>query len=77
LFYLESGDNTNDDDTHPDPEATGDDTTTVLDATANALVVSLYAVIGLQTENNMVIYVTIKGERMLTLLDTGSTHNFI
>jgi hypothetical protein len=25
----------------------------------------------------MVIYVTIKGERLLALLDTGSTHNFI
>jgi hypothetical protein len=33
-------------------------------------------VAGLQTENIMVIYVTIKGECLLALLDTGSTHNF-
>jgi hypothetical protein len=46
----------------PDPEATGDDTAALLDATANALVVSLHVVAGLQMENNMVIYVTIKGE---------------
>jgi hypothetical protein len=49
----------------------------LLEATANALVVPLHAVACLQTENNMVIYVTIKGERLLALLDTGSTHNFI
>jgi hypothetical protein len=34
-------------------------------------------VAGLQTENNMVIYVTIKGERLLALQDTSLTHNFI
>jgi hypothetical protein len=56
--------------TPPDPEVTGEGTTALLDATANALVVSLHAVAGLQTENCMVIYVTIKGERLLTLLDT-------
>jgi hypothetical protein len=28
-------------------------------------------------ENSMVIYITIKGERLLALLDTDSTHNFI
>jgi hypothetical protein len=49
----------------------------LLDVSANALVVSLHAVAGLQTENCMVIYATIKGERLLALLDTGSTHNFI
>jgi hypothetical protein len=38
-----------DDDTPQDPEATWDDTTALLDATANALVVSLHAVAGLQT----------------------------
>jgi hypothetical protein len=61
----------------PDHEATEDDTGALLDASANALVVSLHAVAGLQMENSMVIYVTIKGERLLALLDTGSTHNFI
>jgi hypothetical protein len=47
LFYLESGDYAIDDDTPTDPEAIGDDTATLLDATANALVVSLHAVAGL------------------------------
>jgi hypothetical protein len=49
----------------------------LLDAIANALVVSLHAVEGLETKNSMVIYVTIKGEHLLALLDTSSTHNFI
>jgi hypothetical protein len=75
LFYLES-DNYTDDDTPPDHEATAEDTG-ALDASANALVVSPHAVAGLQTENSMVIYITIKGERLLALLDMGSTHNFI
>jgi hypothetical protein len=56
---------------------TTDGTGALLDASANALVVSLHVVAGLQTENIMVIYVTINGERLLALLDTGSTHNFI
>jgi hypothetical protein len=55
---------------------TRDDTATLLNVTANALVVSQHVVAGLQTENIMVIYVTIKGECLLALLDTGSTHNF-
>jgi hypothetical protein len=77
LFYLESGNYTDDDDTPSDHEATEDDMGALLDASANALVVSLHAAVGLQTENSMVIYVTIKGERLLALLDTSSTHNFI
>jgi hypothetical protein len=71
------GDYADDDNTPPDPEVTGDDTAVLLDATANALVVSLHVVVGLQSKNNMAIYVTTKGERLLALFDTGSTHNFI
>jgi hypothetical protein len=63
LFYLESGNYTDDDDTPLDHEATAEDTGALLYASANALVVSLHAVAGLQTENSIVIYVTIKGER--------------
>jgi hypothetical protein len=76
LFYLESDDYT-EDNTPPDLEVTGDDMAALLDVTANALVVFLHVVVGLQTENSMVIYITIKGECLLALLDTGSTHNFI
>lgn len=47
------------------------------DATANALVVSLYSLAGIRTTNSMVVPVLIKGERFLTLLDTGSTYNFL
>jgi hypothetical protein len=46
MFYLESSDYA-EDDTPLDPEVTGDDTTTLLDATANALVVSLHVVVSL------------------------------
>ena len=44
---------------------------------ANALVVSLHAVAGIKPANSMLMPVTIKGERFLALLDTGSTHNFL
>jgi hypothetical protein len=47
LFYLKSGNYADDDDTPPDPEATGDDTGALQDATANAMVVSLHGVAGL------------------------------
>jgi len=44
---------------------------------ANAFVVSLHAVAGIRTENTMLLPVLVKGERLLALLDTGSTHNFL
>ena len=46
-------------------------------AGANAFVVSLHAVAGIRPANSMLVPVTIKGERFLALLDTGSTHNFL
>jgi hypothetical protein len=44
---------------------------------ANAFVVSLHAVAGIRMENTMPLLVMVKGERLLALLDTGSTHNFL
>jgi hypothetical protein len=44
---------------------------------ANVLAVSLHAFAGIQMSNTMLLPVTIKGERMLALLDTGSIHNFL
>jgi hypothetical protein len=79
VFYLEARDFTDDNDTSTDhetinPMAVEEGAT---DAMANALVVSLYALAGIRTVNSMVVPVMIKGERLLALLDTGSTHNFL
>lgn len=49
------------------PDATG----------ANALVVSLHALTGIRTDKTLLLHVLIKGERLLALMDTGSTHNFL
>jgi hypothetical protein len=49
------------------PEVTG----------ANALVVSLHALAGIRTDKTLLLPVTINGERLLTLMDIGSTHNFL
>lgn len=46
-------------------------------AAANAFVVSLHAVAGIRPANSMLLPVTMKGERVLALLDTESTHNFL
>jgi hypothetical protein len=43
---------------------------------ANVLAVSLHAFAGIRMSNTMLLPVMIKGERLLALLDTGSTHNF-
>jgi hypothetical protein len=49
-----------------------------LDVTgANALVVSLHALAGIQMDKTLLLPVTINGERLLALMDIGSTHNFL
>jgi hypothetical protein len=75
LFYLEADDFVDDD------RAPAEDT---VDATlpdgathAHALVVSMHALVGIQTYHTMLLPVTIKGEHLLALLDTGSTHTFL
>lgn len=40
-------------------------------------VASLHAIIGIRTEDTMQLEVTLNGQELLALLDTGSTHNFI
>jgi hypothetical protein len=77
LFYLESGDYTEDEGGLDGGMAAGEEVAAPVDALANALVVSLHAVAGIPTENTMVVHTTIQGQRLLALLDTGSTHNFI
>ena len=39
--------------------------------------VSLYAIAGIRTENAMLLPVHVHGHRLVALLDSGSTHNFI
>jgi hypothetical protein len=53
----------------PDPEAAS--------AGAPSPHVSLHALAGVRTENAMVLHVTVKGQQLVTLLDSDSTTNFI
>jgi hypothetical protein len=39
--------------------------------------VSLHALVGVRTENAMVLHITVKGQQLVALLDSGSTTNFI
>ena len=72
LFYLETVDE-GDADTVTDTS-----TETTLDSTpATACVVSLHALAGIRNEQTMLLPVTIHGEQLVALLDTGSTHNFL
>uniref|UniRef100_A0ACD5YTZ2 Uncharacterized protein n=1 Tax=Avena sativa TaxID=4498 RepID=A0ACD5YTZ2_AVESA len=80
LFYLETVD-----------DAEVEALTTELDATilfeagvttygpvdATAFVVSLHAMEGIKTAKTMLLPVTINGEHLTALVDTGSTHNFM
>ena len=80
LFYLEVDDFVDD-----DGAPAGDVVAAVLPkeqavdgvAHAHAPVVSMHALAGIRTYHTMLLPVTIKGERLLTLLDTGSTHTFL
>ncbi|XP_047057505.1 protein transport protein SEC31-like [Lolium rigidum] len=47
------------------------------DAAATAFVVSLHALAGIRHERTMLLPITIQGEPLVALLDTGSTHNFL
>ena len=73
LFYLETTDYIDDE----PGELVHQEELADLEATANSLVVSLHAIAGIRPPNAMLLPVIVKGERFLTLLDTGSTHNFI
>jgi len=53
------------------------DAAAAADVHAHALVVSVHALAGIRTFHTMLLPVTIKGERLLALLDTSSTHTFL
>lgn len=38
---------------------------------------SLFTIAAIRTRNTMLLHVDVQGHRLLALLDTGSTHNFI
>ncbi|XP_048566896.1 COPII coat assembly protein sec16-like [Triticum urartu] len=79
LFYLETTDEIEDD----TPEADLGAPTLAEPAAApapgptTAFVVSLHALAGICDERTMLLPVIIHGERLVALLDTGSTHNFL
>ncbi|XP_066374817.1 uncharacterized protein [Miscanthus floridulus] len=81
LFYIETTDYIADDSedatAEDGPPAAHQEEPATQDATRTSLVVSLHAVAGIRPPNAMLLPVTVKGERFLGLLDTGSTHNFI
>ncbi|KAK1615879.1 hypothetical protein QYE76_021396 [Lolium multiflorum] len=74
LFYLETVDDF-EADTLAEPPAPPEPATTT--APATAFVVSLHALAGIRHERTMLLPVTIRGENLVALLDTGSTHNFL
>jgi hypothetical protein len=54
-----------------------DDATAQGPVQAKAFVVSLHALAGIRREETMLLSVTINGVRLIALLDSGSTHNFL
>jgi hypothetical protein len=80
LFYLETVDDGEVEALTTKLDATtlseaGDTTYGPVDATA--FVVSRHAMAGIKTAKTMLLPVTIHGERLTALVDTGSTHNFL
>ncbi|KAK1632671.1 hypothetical protein QYE76_006986 [Lolium multiflorum] len=76
LFYLETVD-VEEGDPPTEPVAAAPETAGPTDAAATAFVVSLHALAGIRHERTMLLPVTIQGEPLVALLDTGSTHNFL
>ena len=81
VFYLESSDYIDDDlftATEDAADATVESPMAPPDGVAaRALVVSVYALAGIHTYHTMLLAITINGECLLALLDTGSTHTFL
>ncbi|KAK1606382.1 hypothetical protein QYE76_030055 [Lolium multiflorum] len=76
LFYLETVD-IEEGDPMAGPVAAASEMAGPADAAATAFVVSLHALAGIRHERTMLLPVTIQGEPLVALLDTGSTHNFL
>ncbi|KAK1606634.1 hypothetical protein QYE76_030307 [Lolium multiflorum] len=76
LFYLETVDVEEGNPT-TGPVAAASETTGPTNAAATTFVVSLHALAGIRHEPTMLLPVTIQGEPLVALLDTGSMHNFL
>jgi hypothetical protein len=76
LFYLETVD-VEEGDPMTGTVATTSEPAKPTDAAATAFIVSLHALAGIRHERTMLLPVTIHGETLVALLDTGSTHNFL
>ena len=76
LFFLEV-DDFHDGDAEAINAVLPEEPAAAVDAHAHTLVVSVHALAGIRTYHTMLLPVTIKGERLLALLDTGSTHTFL
>uniref|UniRef100_A0ACD5VRI1 Uncharacterized protein n=1 Tax=Avena sativa TaxID=4498 RepID=A0ACD5VRI1_AVESA len=74
LFYLETVDDGEVEALAAELEA---GVTTYGPVDAKAFVISLHALAGIKTAKTMLLPVTINGERLTALVDTGSTHNFM
>ncbi|XP_071681819.1 uncharacterized protein [Lolium perenne] len=80
LFYMETVDDTDVETLTAELAATTvteAGVTTYAPVDASAFVVSLHAMAGIKTAKTMLLPVTINGERLTALVDTGSTHNFM
>ncbi|XP_051230067.1 uncharacterized protein [Lolium perenne] len=76
LFYLETVD-ADEADATPETAAATVEPAESTPAAATAFVVSLHTLVGIRHERTMLLPVTIHGETLVALLDTGSTHNFL
>ena len=79
LFYLETTDESEEEPLEDGlgAPALAEPAAALAPAPATALVVSLHALAGIRDERTMLLPVMIQGERLVALVDTGSTHNFL
>ena len=80
LFYLETvldGETTDPAAEFGDPPPPAPSAHDAPPAPATAFVVSLHALADIRHERTMLLPVTIRGEQLVALLDSGSTHNFL
>ena len=75
LFFLDMADYV--DDEGPDNDTAAAPEVPIEQAVAQVLVVSVYALAGIRTYHTMLLQVVVNGERLLGLLDMGSTHTFL
>jgi hypothetical protein len=73
LFYLEASDYI----VEEPEESAADAPTDVAAFDSDVPMISLAAIVGIRTEDTMQLYITIDNDQFVTMLDSGSTHNFV